>query len=264
MSDSGKYSNCITLIGSGNIAWHLGVAFANKGVQIKQVVARNKQEGEALANQLQSSHTTQISKTNLEVDLVVIAVNDAAIGSVVSNLPKSNAVIAHTSGSVSIEEITCCQNKAGVLYPLQTFSKNVETGKLSFPVCIEAGDENSISLLKKYASMLSNTVKELKSEQRKRLHVSAVLANNFTNHLLTRAFDYLKANSIPEKLLISILNETLRKAATEGPQGAQTGPAIRGDSEVQKKHIALLQDFPELQEIYKVMSASIEAYYSKD
>lgn len=264
MAVAGIHTKSISFIGAGNMAWHLGTAFSKKGVQIKQIIARNKLEGELLAKQLHASYTASFKEIDANVDLIIIAVSDSAIKTVVSQLRPGKAIIVHTSGSVSMDVLAGIHSKVGVFYPLQTFSKKVKTGKLTFPVCIEASDKRVLDVLAKYAALVSGSVTELDSEQRRQLHLGAIMVNNFTNHLLTRASDFLKEHSIPEDLLIPILEETVRKAMEEGSRETQTGPAMRGDSEILKKHLALLHNFPEMSDIYKVMSASIEAYYSKD
>lgn len=264
MMKTDKHRYSITIIGSGNVAWHLGVALKLKGVLVKQVISRNEKEGSELAKALQASYYSNFEEFDHSADAALIAVKDSAIEQVVEQMPDSKVLIAHTSGSIPVDVVSNRFKNSGVFYPLQTFSKKVKTGKLNYPVCIEGNHSNSLHKLKDIAELLTNEVTELDSEQRKKVHFSAVIANNFTNHLLTRAFDFLEENHIPRDLLSPILQETVRKAISEGPQGAQTGPAMRGDSEVMKKHVALLKHFPELCDIYNVMSASIRAYYSDD
>lgn len=264
MVGENKNKTGINLIGSGNMAWHLGVAFANKGVEINHIIARNRNEGEKLAKRTNALFTSDLSKATENAELIIIAISDSAIEDVALQIPETKALIAHTSGSMPIDVVAKKHKSAGVFYPFQTLSKSVETGKLKFPVCIEATGKTELSLLSNYANKISDQVEFLNSDRRKILHLSGVIINNFTNHLLARSFDFLDENQIDKKLLNSLIQETMRKALAEVPRDVQTGPAKRGDKEVLKKHLALLKNNSALSKIYEVMSAGIEEYYSQD
>lgn len=254
----------ITIIGSGNVAWHLAVAFDKKGFAINKVISRNKEQGQLLADFVNTSHSTDLNDIPQSSSLVIIAVSDGAVVDVLKGISAKELPIVHTSGSLPISVFGTDFSNSGVFYPFQTFSKSVKTGELTFPVCLEANNSETLDLLKSYASRISNKVEELNSEKRTKLHLSGILINNFTNHLISRAFDYMDENSIDKDLLAPIMEETISKAFAESPKDVQTGPAIRGDKEIIKKHLDLLSNHSALGNIYEVISNSIEDYYSKE
>jgi predicted short-subunit dehydrogenase-like oxidoreductase (DUF2520 family) len=252
----------ITIVGAGNVAWHLAFGFRNAGININGVFSRSMASASGLAGKLGTFGSVSLKEIPSDTDMVLICVTDSAVGDVIKNISKDLTVV-HTSGSLPISVLGRDSTGIGVFYPYQTFSKNVNTGNLSFPVCIEANDDKVLEKLKYLANKISDRVVLLNSEDRKRLHVSGVVVNNFTNHLMACAFEFLENHHIDSTLLVPILEETIRKIKNNHPKDVQTGPAVRGDSEIIKKHLALLESNQSLQAIYKLMSLSIMDYYSK-
>jgi predicted short-subunit dehydrogenase-like oxidoreductase (DUF2520 family) len=98
---------------------------------------------------------------------------------------------------------------------------------------------------------------ELSSSQRRALHVAAVFACNFTNHLFAISQDLLAAENLDFNLLRPLIAETADKIRLNDPATVQTGPAIRGDDQIINSHLEMLKDKPELHELYKKLSQSI-------
>ena len=145
----------------------------------------------------------------------------------------------------------------GVFYPMQTFSKQREVDFREIPFFIEAKKSEDVELLKAIAATLSENVYEATSEQRKSLHLAAVLICNFTNHMYALAADLLEKYNLPFDVMLPLIDETARKVHELTPLDAQTGPAVRYDENVISNHLAMLADSPALQQIYKLMSKSI-------
>ncbi len=256
-----KYSYSITLIGSGNIAWHLGKALKRKKHKINQVFSRNTESGSELALTLDADFTNSILDLDETSDIFLLAVPDKAIAELAQNWPKhlKNKLLAHTSGSVSLEAISDFQEKAGVFYPLQTFTKKEKLKFKKIPVCIEATNQETLNQLIELAQSISKDVRCLSSEQRRIAHLSAVFANNFTNYMFSIAADILKNHNLPFDLIQPLIKKTADKQRNNiNPFNMQTGPAIRADLETMSKHIKMLSIQPDYQEIYKILSHSIQ------
>lgn len=232
----------VNIIGCGNVGTHLFKALADK-IDV------------ALIN----SHTFQGIDTN--ADITLISVSDNAISDVVNRLPHLSGIIAHTSGSTSIEYLASFTNY-GVFYPLQTFSKDVALQYNKIPFFIEGSNQNVTEKLWNLASLISNNITFADSEQRKALHIASVFACNFTNHLWNIADDILKENGMHFNLLQPLLEETLHKTTRISPKDAQTGPARRNDTDVILSHLNALSKHPELQKIYQLISYSIQTTYN--
>jgi predicted short-subunit dehydrogenase-like oxidoreductase (DUF2520 family) len=130
------------------------------------------------------------------------------------------------------------------------------------PFCIESQDEDAEQALVKLAQQLSNTVYLVNSEERKTLHVAAVFACNFTNHLLALAKEMVEEEDLEFDLLKPLIKETFRKAlAAEHPALVQTGPAIRNDEITIAQHLDHLLPNKDLRNIYQVMTESIQQWH---
>jgi predicted dinucleotide-binding enzyme len=251
----------IVLIGSGNVAFNLGFAFRKAGHKIVEVVSRNAKTGPYLARKINAQlWIKQIKNINTDADIYVIAVNDDSIYPVIKQLKlklKNNPIVVHTSGTVYMNELQMISTNYGVIYPVQTMTlKNADDFKTT-PVCFEASNSSTLRKLKRFAESISNNVMEIDSDDRKTIHLAAVFANNFTNHLFTIAENILAKKNISFDILKPLIAKTILNLVDNSPIPMQTGPAVRGDNKTMKSHIAILSDDQDYQNIYKSLSKSI-------
>lgn len=253
------------MIGAGNVAWHLSKAFENAGHGIAEVYSRNRQHANSLTERLYDA--TPVNHLNLSkssAELFLLTIPDDAYREVVQHLIlPENAILAHTSGSHSLSILqgpTHLQGnfRTGVFYPLQSFNKGVPVEVEEIPLCIEASDRATEVALTNIARDISQTVYLVTSEERRVLHIAAVLASNFTNHLWALTKDLVDKNALEFDLLKPLIRETLRKALdAPHPALVQTGPAIRKDQEVIRNHLSYLQSDPRVHKVYEILSESI-------
>jgi len=247
----------ITLIGSGNVATHLGAAFKNAGHHIVQVYSPNLQHAALLAYHTKAEAIDSLQQIKPETDVFIIAVKDDAINTLAKELAIFHKLILHTSGSTSMATLLKYTSKAGVFYPLQTFSSSKELDFWGVPLCIEGSDEAILSEIKELAQTVSNHVKEVNSANRRILHLAAVFACNFPNYLYAVAQQVLEQHQLPFDLLRPLIMETAEKVQQQLPADVQTGPAVRNDVNSMNKHLELLKNSPVLQQIYELLSQGI-------
>jgi predicted short-subunit dehydrogenase-like oxidoreductase (DUF2520 family) len=247
----------ITLIGSGNVATHLGAALKNAGHQIVQVYSRNAQHAALLAYHIKAEPTDDLQQITADADLFMISVSDDAIDELAAMLAVHGKPIVHTSGATALQVLLKYTDQAGVFYPLQTFSKSKEVDFWQVPMCIEAAYEDLTIELKELAQTISNNVSLVDSAQRKVLHLAAVFACNFPNYLYHAAQQLLAEHDLNFNLLRPLIAETAQKVEYQMPSDVQTGPAVRGDNKTMTAHLGLLQNEPQLKEIYTVLSQAI-------
>lgn len=245
----------ITIIGSGNVAHHLGLGLFKAGHRILQVYSRNLNPAKELAKRLKARATDNLHTLQTTADLYLICVSDKAIEEVALQIDFEPELIAHTSGSISLSALSRFKNH-GVFYPLQTFSKAREVPLNNVPFCIEANTPENKTRLSMLAGTLSGKIYELDSEQRKQCHLAAVFANNFVNHLYVLAQQLLKEKNIPFDILKPLILETAQKVQQLAPGEAQTGPALRNDIQVIEAHIEQLKS-DKLEKLYRFVTASI-------
>jgi predicted short-subunit dehydrogenase-like oxidoreductase (DUF2520 family) len=246
----------IVLIGSGNVAFHLAKAFTEAQIPISQIFGRNTTELQKISEQFSIPFSTE---TLADADLYIISVSDSSIAEVSALIKNKNVLVAHTSGSVSREALSGNYRKS-VFYPLQTFSKSKNLDYSKIPFFIDAENENDEEILKNLASKISKNVMLANDEKRKYIHLTAVFACNFVNHLYARAKEISDSQGIPFDYFLPLIDETTQKIHELEPKLAQTGPAIRNDEKVLKLHESLLTDEEKLK-IYKTLNESIKKMY---
>ncbi len=254
----------VVIIGSGSVAeaFAIAVANANRGtIKLTQVFGRNKQRVKEVATLARCSNAKTDPKDLAEAELYILAVSDSSIAELGATLPFSEgAIVAHTAGSVPIEVLhKTSKLSRAVIYPMQTFSKGRSLNFKEIPLFIEADDPTVFAAVKFAAKALSHNVVKLSSERRKSLHLGAVFACNFVNAMFSASHDILVKNDLPLSLYEPLISETISKAMTPNvhPMAMQSGPAVRGDKETIERHLKMLEESPELIEVYKTISTYI-------
>lgn len=246
----------IVIIGSGNVAYHLAKAFTENQVSVSQIFGRNQKDLKLISEELRIPYSTDLLA---DADLYIIAVNDSSIEEVSKTIQEKNVLVAHTSGSVSRDTLKGNYRKS-VFYPLQTFSKSKKLTYSEIPFFIDAENEDDQKFLKNLAGKISEKVLLADDRKRKYIHLTAVFACNFVNHLYARAKEISDSQNIPFDYFLPLIDETTRKIHKLEPKKAQTGPAVRNDRKVLETHEALISDEEHLK-IYQTMNESIKKMY---
>ena len=248
----------VVLFGAGNVGFHLFRAmYKHPEIDVIQWYNRSRSAMEPFADQ---TITTSDINTIATADLYLICVADSAITEISDHLTNREGIIAHTAGSIPMEELKNHTNY-GVFYPLQSFSKQREIDFSNLPFCLEASDQKSLSTLEQLAACLSQNVHRVDSNQRKTLHLAAVFVNNFANHLFTIGEQLCEKDNLPFAILESLIVETTEKIKHLSPKEAQTGPALRNDQKTIDNHLAQLP--PNLKQLYKNLTKSIQQHYGQ-
>lgn len=258
-----EFKKGITIIGSGNVAWHLSAAFKNANIKLNYVLSRKIENAKDLAKFSGARGITDFNHISKETDIILICVSDNAIQSVADEVSKIGVPYAHTAASIPLSVFKGDPN-SGVFYPFQTFTRDIRLGEPEIPVFLEAYSDGVYHLLENLAKKITEKVAYLDSEKRKILHISGIIANNFSNYFYTKAFKLLDENDIDPKVLIPLIQETVNKIRLLEPEELQTGPARRGSMEVIESHARFLRNNNELKDLYTYISNSILEYYNKN
>ncbi len=250
----------VVLIGAGNVATHLGLALKSKGYRIEQVYSRTEDAARLLGNRLESNFTADIRSIITGADIYFIAVKDSVVEEILSSMPAGNGLYVHTAGSIPMDIFSGYIKRYGVFYPLQTFSKNREISFDHIPLLLESTNPSDGEILHEIAGKLSDSVYFTSYEDRKYIHLAAVFACNFTNHMYTLAACILENKQLNWRILLPLIEETAGKTKTIHPQKAQTGPAVRIDTEVMEEHMKLLDEHKK--NLYRNISKSIQSIVS--
>lgn len=260
----------IIVIGTGNLGIHLCRAIENQHVDNKSAFAKAENNNVKYCLKLVGYYNKSAreipelkaplldSINNLpKADLVIIATPDDYIKDVSLAL-NTDAVVAHTSGSVAIEAISN-HTHHGVFYIPQSFTRSRSVDFKELPICLEFNTDQAQSVLEELGNTLSRKLIYLNSQQRGKLHIAAVYMNNFVNHCYTKADEILNEEQIEASLLYPLMNETLAKAQELSPKEAQTGPARRNDVQTIARHLKSIK--ANNQQMYKAITQSIKTTY---
>jgi predicted short-subunit dehydrogenase-like oxidoreductase (DUF2520 family) len=251
----------ITLIGAGNLATRLGICLKSNNHNIVQVYSRTEESAKKLGDILETDFTNNAAEINTISVIYIVSVSDSAIETVLSSIDFRDKLIVHTAGSVPMAVLSGYSKNFGVFYPLQTFSKEREVDFSKIPICVEANSSENLKILISLGDSISNDVRQIDSEQRKQIHLSAVFVCNFVNHFFTIGAELLKEKCVDYEILKPLIQETAQKATEFSPKTVQTGPAVRFDKNIIEKQLKMLEGHPEWQELYKLVSESIHRLY---
>nr|WP_321410962.1 DUF2520 domain-containing protein [uncultured Carboxylicivirga sp.] len=246
----------IVLIGSGNVATHMGNALFEAGHKISQVYSRSKENAINLSASIESTGITDLNKIDATADVYIISVKDDAQAEVVDKMPIVKGLVVHTAGSVGLELLSRFENH-GVFYPFQTFTKASKVNFGNVPVLVESNTEKNTEILLNLGHTLSKTVLKADSQQRLKLHIAAVYSCNFVNLMYRVADEVLTDGGLPFSLLQPLISETASKVQKMKPSETQTGPASRDDQQTIQKHKDILASNDELSQIYELLTAGI-------
>ncbi len=256
----------ISLIGTGNMAWHLLNCFRSADIEVLEVYGRNQKEANEFKSFFHTTCVNAISEISDQADVYFICVSDDAISEVLSLLPfrlKSNQLLVHTSGALASGILSPFAEHYGCFWPVQTLTKARPVLTKEIPVVITASDTDVAAQLCELAAQISEQFMVLDDDKKQALHVAAVMVNNFTNHLYDLTASYCREEAVDFQLLGPIIKETALKAVSGVPGQIQTGPAVRNDISTIAKHRMHLKKYPALLKLYDLFTESIIAKFHK-
>ncbi len=249
----------IGFIGAGKVAWHLAPALKNSGNRILQVISRSALSAQKLGDRVGCEHTDKITRLDKDIEILFLTVADHNLVELINDISDYRGIVVHTSGTFSAMRFACQKYKYGGMYPMQTFTIGRKLDLSNVPVFIEGSEPEVSEILIELASGFTSQVHLVGHEERRWMHLAAVWASNFTNHMLVNAYGIMNEHSMPVEWLEPLIRETFNKALEMGPVKAQTGPAVRHDKGTLKKHVDLLSYSQELQVLYKRITDSIQS-----
>ena len=255
----------VSLIGSGRVARQIAHALLDNGIEIQEIYSRTIAHAESLSKEIDgSTSTNQLNFSNSASEVFIISVKDDAIASVIEKLklPK-NVTLLHTSGTVSMHGLASACPNYGIIYPLQTFARGKLLDFSDIPILTEWSNDQTKAIINHLAQTISRKVYHTNESDRKKLHIAAVFASNFTNRMLASAHEILDKTSLDFEILKPLVQQSVQNAFQSHPDQALTGPAMRGDHETIDSHVNFLEDNSELQKLYMQLTNIITSRFSE-
>jgi predicted short-subunit dehydrogenase-like oxidoreductase (DUF2520 family) len=252
------------IIGTGNTAWFLATRLAKASYICKGIYGRNPEHTHHLAAHIKAPALENITDIKDDADFCILAITDHAITGVAANFKFKHTTLIHTAGSLSRMILEPYAAHAGVLWPIYSLVKDNLPIHREVPITIKGTTDHAEALLQQMAASITDIYYTVSWEQRQWLHLCAVLCNNFTNHLMAVSEQVCKKQQVPFSLLFPIVSQTAERIRNASPKVLQTGPARRGDTVTIEKHLELLAQNPDWQELYKAITTSIDKMYRPD
>jgi predicted short-subunit dehydrogenase-like oxidoreductase (DUF2520 family) len=253
----------ISFAGAGRVAGALCREMFHTGFKIDLIASESENNGRLLADSCKACWSPDLIFPD-STDVIIVSVPDHTLKSVLDKIRcRPETLVVHTAGSINIDVFPEQIKRKGILYPLQTFSKERKVVFKDLPFLLELSDKKSSAILENLIESIGGKVHFVDTEHRRMLHIAAVFVCNFTNHMLTEGKEVVLKAGFPFEVLGPLIKETISKAMDIGPENSQTGPAVRNDQNTIEKHLELLSFSPELQNIYSEMTRSIIKYYKK-
>jgi len=250
----------IAILGAGNVAWHLAPALENAGHEVTEVYARDIKKAQMITERLYSAEPKDnLDFSESKAEIFILAVKDSAIPDLADEviLPEGSILI-HTSGTQPLDILGYSSASfTGIFYPLQSFTRDRKLDFEDVPFLLESDDEETLQKLKKLAKSLSPQMYVVRSKDRKAIHVAAVFASNFSNHMIRIVEEIMRRQGVDFEMIKPLIIETISKSLQIGAKNAQTGPAIREDFETLEDHHQFLSYNEQLAEIYRLISQDI-------
>jgi predicted short-subunit dehydrogenase-like oxidoreductase (DUF2520 family) len=251
----------ITILGSGNMAHFFAAKLLEHQHEINQVYSPSAGHGVLLAKHSNAKVIHNLKKLSPDADAYILALNDDALEDIARNISIGEKLLIHCAGSAPLNILKPSSLNRAVIWPVYSINKNNIPQRNDIPVLLEANNSGSLKMAKEIASALSSKVWVADYQQRRKLHLAAVMSNNFINHLLTLSKEIVSEQNLPFDILVPILEQTFDNAMRLSPEQNQTGPAIRHDEHTIQSHLLLLENHPEIQKIYQTMTSAIQQFY---
>lgn len=256
----------MALVGAGRVATHLAHAF-QPFAPFKLLYSRTFANSFALAQTLDATATAQLQDL-VSADVIFLCVSDNQIATVATELASLHyqGLVVHTSGATPLSVLTRLGLRAGVFYPVQSFSLNQIMDWENLPILLEASDPSGRERLNQLAHSLSRRIYYYTSMQRSEVHLAAVFACNFSNYCIDVAQQLLIAHDLNAQLLMPLIHHTIAQLNTQSAFMNQTGPAVRADTATFQRHYALLEavNRPDIMKLYQLMTEHIMRRHSTD
>jgi predicted short-subunit dehydrogenase-like oxidoreductase (DUF2520 family) len=250
----------VVIIGSGNVATVMGSRIAAAGHTILQVVGRREEPAALLAAEWGCGSTTRWEAVNREADIYIVSISDKALPGLGDLLQLPGRLVVHTAGAVAGNVLQNVSARCGVLYPLQSLRSGIRPFP-EFPLLIMANQLQDLPVIEAFARTIASQVREMDDVTRLKLHVAAILVNNFPNFLYTQASVFCAAEKLDFSLLLPLVRETTDRMTAYPPQDVQTGPAVRGDGSTIQQHLKILNNYQDITELYRLFTIQIEQFY---
>lgn len=256
----------ITVIGPGALGTSLLDFFLSSHYQVQSVWDRTSiihyENGKP--GQIKKRITAAVDEKDLGKTLF-LTVPDDQVRLMSNHLADLNVqwnerTVIHCSGNLLSSECEALQKKGAVvasMHPIQTFTMGDRAERLQNIFVSLEGDSGLTEQLSGLVQEMGSKPIILQPNQKRKLHLAAVIACNYLVVLLSQSEQLLKDSGIKGELdvLKPLITRTLENLFSKGIENSLTGPISRGDTGSVRKHLKLIENDRSLMLLYKTMGS---------
>jgi predicted short-subunit dehydrogenase-like oxidoreductase (DUF2520 family) len=255
----------VALVGPGRLGTLLAHGMAASGLHLVHVSGGSEAARSDLCRAIAGLRDVPLERSTDGVELVVLAVPDAAIASVVDALVLADLLderhgVVHLSGVLGLAPLRragLAGSRIAACHPAITAPRGSRDPALlhgvSWAVTAAPADR---AWAHELVTALGGDPFDVDEEQRVLYHAALASASNAVGTAVVTARRLLTLAGVerPEALIRQIATASVT-AALAGGAGALTGPVVRGDVATVRAHLAAMTpDMPELAAAYRAQS----------
>jgi predicted short-subunit dehydrogenase-like oxidoreductase (DUF2520 family) len=206
----------------------------------------------------------------LDAQLIWFCVPDGEIRSAARDLADAcdwkGKLAFHSSGALTSDELDVLRKRgagAASVHPLMTFVSDSRPELLGVPFAVE-GDRSATLLARQIVKRLGGNAFAIRKQDKVLYHAWGTFASPLLIALLTTAEQVARASGVSikeaRKKMLPILTQTLANYAALSPANAFSGPIVRGDAEVLRRHLTALKKVPEAKAVYLALARAALRY----
>jgi predicted short-subunit dehydrogenase-like oxidoreductase (DUF2520 family) len=257
----------ITIVGPGRLGSALAMELQRAGYRVREVVSRSTAASQRKAQQLaELARARAVTRNNVCLDAQVIwfCVPDHAIAGVARELAAGVAwkgkIAFHSSGALASDELNVLRRRGASvasLHPMMTFVDHSIPSLKGVPFGVE-GDAKAVRMARRVVRDLGGKVFTLRQLDKAAYHAWGTFASPLLLAALVTAEQVARAAGLSatdaRKNMLPIVRQTLANYARLGPAGAFSGPIVRGDVAVVRRHLRVLRKLPGAREVYLALA----------
>ena len=259
----------IAIVGAGRLGTALALKLKEAGYAVEEIVSGSSRTSLSNARMLAGkigSRVSTLDKARLQSGLVWLCVPDREIARTAKNLAGrfswKGCTVFHSSGALPSDELNSLRQagaSVAAVHPFMTFVSGEIPALEGVAFGIE-GDSSALKLARRIVNSLGGTTFSIQKQDKAAYHAwggfssPLLVALLMTGEQVARAAGFSASEA--RKKMMPIVRQTVSNYEKFGPVGAFTGPLVRGDAEVVRRHLALLRKVPAAREVYLALARS--------
>jgi predicted short-subunit dehydrogenase-like oxidoreductase (DUF2520 family) len=249
----------LAIAGGGRAAWAFGSAWRRIGWPIAGVWLRD--ESKSTIAELLETPRRDLAELADRAELLLIAVSDRAIEDVARQIPDTNAIVFHASGSLT------ALRGGFSLHPLRALPPVGVASDLADALLVFEGNHRDVA--ENIAAAIGARFAAIDAKQKALYHAAAVFGSNYVAAVLDIAEELMKGAGIGPGIdgirpdLVALAESAIRNWSAHTGAERFTGPAARGDRATIDRHLAALARDPQVTAVYELLADYIGGCYDR-